>query len=426
MNKTIQTTSKKLFFVMIFFISFNTFASPTNDQLQTLVNQYVEKYSNIDTKKQGEGISGMQLTILQNGKMQTYTAGTIGHNSKTPVSADNLFAWGSITKEFTTAIILKLQKQGKLNLNQTLQHWFPENFISTKDKKTPWPKEWADVKIFQLLNMTSGIPNAVNNSTLNTFWDKKRLFETNWQPTQLVNVAANYERSGNCKGQCFKPGTHYSYSNTNYLIAGMIAEKAVKVPFSDQMHDLLKNADITAYYMPNKKPAHYLKNMMHGYYYDSQYGYPKIKNFPLGFDSSDTLGWSWYSSAGALIGNTQNMAKAVFKLFHAEILSKDMTDILKSHYYVNQENGIRIKNITQCTVKNTGGNGCYGLGVMGMIYDKSIGFTWIYEGVVTGYRSVYIFSPKENAILAVSVNSTSGNNDNLVSFSKTVLNVITH
>jgi len=305
---------KNLLLILFFTFSVSVFANPKNDQIQNLVNQYIEKYSNHDVTKKGEGTSGIQLTILQNGKMKTYTAGTIGHNINTPVSSNNLFAWGSITKEFTTAIILKLQQQRKLNLNQTLQHWFPKKFISTKNKKSEWPKMWRTVKIFQLLNMTSGIPNAVNNSTLNIFWDKKRLFETNWKLDQFINVAASYARSKNCKHQCFMPGTNYSYSNTNYVIAGIIAEKAAKIPFSAQMHDLLKNAGITAYYIPHKRPEAYLKNMMHGYYYDALYGYPAIKDVPLGFDASDTLGWSWISSAGALIGNTQNMVKFFQKI----------------------------------------------------------------------------------------------------------------
>lgn len=420
---------KKLFFVRVLFIlllifSIPIFANTKNDQLQNLVNQYVEKYSTTDASKQGEGISGIQLTILQNGKMVTFVAGTIGHDTKSLVTPENLFSWGSITKEFTTAIILQLQEQRKLNLNDTLQHWFPEKFISLKNKKSTWPKLWKKVRIFQLLNMTSGIPNAVNNSTLNSFWNKKRLFEKNWQPDQLIDVSANYERTQNCKHQCFKPGTHYSYSNTNYVIAGMIAEKAAKIPFSKQMHDFLKIEGVTAHYIPNKKPATELKNMMHGYYYDSQYGYPAIKGVSLGFDTSDTYAWSWTPASGALIGNTENMAKGVFKLFHGDIISNNLTSILKSNYYVNQKNGKRIANVKQCTIKNTGGNGCYGLGLMVLVYDKSIGLTWIYEGVVPGYRSVYIYSPKENTILCLSVNSTAGNNDNVVKFAKTIFNVL--
>ncbi|MCX7125918.1 MAG: serine hydrolase [Gammaproteobacteria bacterium] len=402
---------KKLIF-MLCFISFGAFA---DTKIQTLVNQYAEKYSNADTKKQGEGISGIQLTVLQNGRMQTYVAGTVGHNIKTPVSPENLFAWGSITKEFTTAIILKLQEQGKLNLNQTLKYWFPENFISTKNEKSPWPKEWANVKIFQLLDMTSGIPNA---KTVNEkFWNMKTLFETNWQPNQIVEIAAEYARSEHCKRQCFIAGTHWSYSNTNYIIASLIAEKAKHEAFENQMRDLLKNADITAYYMPDKRPGKYLTQMVHGYDYDSS-----ASGIPNGFDTSNTLQWSTSPAAGTLIGDTQNMAQAVSKLLSGKILSKTATEILNNNYYINVKNGTLVSDITQCTTKNTAGNGCYGLGVA-VIYNKTLGPIWRYEGRNRGFRSVYNWSPKKNVIVSASVNSTAGHNDNITKFAADVLNV---
>ncbi len=410
---------KKLSIVILILISVQVFSLEQNNTIQNLVNQYVKKYSSTDVHKKGEGISGIQLTVLQNGNMQTYTAGTVGRDIKIPVTAKNLFSWGSITKEFTTAIILNLQEQKKLNLNQTLQYWFPENFASTKNKKSIWPKEWSKVKIFQLLNMTSGIPNAMNGATLNTFWNKKRIFETNWQPNQIITIAAKYARTKQCKRQCFAPGTHWSYSNTNYIIAELIVEKAAKMPFSSQMRELLSHAGVTAYYIPNKRPAENLKDMMHGYLYDPLYGFPPIKNVPLGFDTSNTLTWSTGPASGALIGSTENMSKAVFKLFSGEILSKQSTAILKNNYFVNEKTSKRVDDLKQCTDKNTAGNGCYGLGVY-FVYHKKSGLVYRYGGVISGYRSMYIWAPKKNILITVLVNSTAGHNDHEEKFAKAI------
>lgn len=423
---------KKLFFVRVLFILlliFNPhiFANTEINQLQNLANEYVEKYSTTDASKQGEGISGIQLTVLQNGKMKTFVAGTIGHDTKSPVTPENLFSWGSITKEFTTAIILQLQEQGKLNLNQTLQYWFPENFFTEKGKQSIWPMQWSKIKVFELLNMTSGIPNAINNSTSGTgkLWNKKTLFETNWQPNRLVEIAAEYTRSGNCKKQCFAAGTHWSYSNTNYVIASMIAEKAKKEAFGKQMQDLLKNADITAYYVPNERPGKYLDKMMHGYFY-YPVGIPaaaKIKGVSDGFDTSNTLQWSTSPASGALIGSTQNITKSVFKLFNDEILSKNSTAILKNDYFANQKNGELIKNLALCPDVSASNKACYGLGVQAM-HSKSLGTVYQYSGQILGFRSVYYWVPKENILIAITVNSTAGYN-HIMQFAFHIFNVVT-
>lgn len=398
-----------------------------NFKIQQLANQYVSRYSNTDVHEKGEGISGLQLTVLQNDKIQTFVSGYTGHDSKKPVTPKNLFAWASITKEFTTAILLKLQEKGKLNLNQPLQYWFPEKFRSVHNKKTEWPKKWENVKIYQLLNMTSGIPNAINSKTLKTYWNKKRLFETKWNPGQLVDIAAQYERSKQCKKSCFVPGSNWSYSNTNYIIAELIAEKAAQKPFSVQMNDLLKNAGVTAYYIPNEKPASTLKNMMHGYFYDRLYpvaGFD-VKEIPIGFDTSNTLAWSNSPASGALIGNTENLAKAVYALLNGKILSQKSTDLLVHDYFVNTKNGRPVANITQCTKESLGNHqSCYGLGVS-VLYHKNIGPIYSYEGILFGYRPIYFYSPKENIIIAAAINSTAGTNDHLLLFTKNLFKIIT-
>lgn len=97
-----------------------------------MVNNYVAKYATDDVKKNGEDISGMQLVVLHNGKMQTFVAGTVWHGISVPVKKSSMFEWASNTKVFTVAVILKLQEQGALNLQQTLAEWFPNNFIKSE------------------------------------------------------------------------------------------------------------------------------------------------------------------------------------------------------------------------------------------------------------------------------------------------------
>lgn len=414
-------TYKHIFSVLLFLIPVLSVALPNanlatkSSSIQTLVNQYLDRYKSGDTKNKSEYISAIQVSVDNNGSVKTYVAGSSQHKLGVPVTNESLFAWGSITKEFTAAVILHLQDRGLLNLNQTLADWFPDKFINSKEEKSSWPQAWAKVSVAELLNMTSGIPNFYTKDFLN----KRDLFLTNWQPDALVQRSIKYYRSGKCmkKEECFSPGTNYSYSNTNYIIASMIATKAAQVPFEIQMRNLLNQSRIKAYYYPHIAPAQYLRGkIVSGYFFDAPaYGNLPVKNVPLGFDTINTVQLST-GADGALIGNTENMVAVIHKLFTGKILSKKATAILNNEDYVNEKDGSPVTNLSRCTAQNTNNEGCFGLGV-NVVYDNTFGPIWTYEGEVGGFRSYYMWIPKKNVLISASVNSSvssfGGSNDNL-------------
>jgi D-alanyl-D-alanine carboxypeptidase len=114
---------------------------------------------------------------------------------------------GSVTKPFVATVVLQLVAEGKLSLSDTVERWLPGIL--------PYG---GQVTIRQLLNHTSGVPeNSLEPLViLYTFPDGR---SRAWTPRELVALIADQPPD-------FPPGTAWSYSNTGYVLAGMIVEAA--------------------------------------------------------------------------------------------------------------------------------------------------------------------------------------------------------
>lgn len=116
-------------------------------------------------------------------------------------SVDSVWRIGSVTKTFVSAVILTLVRDGKVGLDDSLSTWVP-GLPSTDG-----------ITVRMLMNHTSGIFNYTEVAAF--FTDRKR----KWMPHELVDLAV-------ANAPYFAPGKGFHYSNTNYVLLGMIAEKA--------------------------------------------------------------------------------------------------------------------------------------------------------------------------------------------------------
>jgi D-alanyl-D-alanine carboxypeptidase len=114
---------------------------------------------------------------------------------------------GSVTKPFVATVVLQLVGEGKLSLSDTVERWLP-GILPYGDQVT----------LRQLLNHTSGVPDNSLEPLVMLYTSPHGRART-WTPRQLVALIAD-------RPPDFPPGTAWHYSNTGYVLAGMIVEAA--------------------------------------------------------------------------------------------------------------------------------------------------------------------------------------------------------
>ena len=159
-----------------------------------------------DTLKE-TGVPSASVAILRGDRVVYEGAFGLAHVSQPEIPAEPSMAYpiGSISKQFTATAILLLQQQGKLSVDDPVAKYFPE---LTRAK---------DVKVRNLLTMTSGYEDFAPQDYSIPAW-----FHTT-KPYAVVKEWAS-------KPLDFEPGTEWQYSNTNYLLVGLIVEKVSGEP----------------------------------------------------------------------------------------------------------------------------------------------------------------------------------------------------
>jgi D-alanyl-D-alanine carboxypeptidase len=165
--------------------------------LQSDVNQLV-----------AAGAPGAILLVHAGNQDKVFTGGLADVTRRTPIRASDHFKIASLTKSYTATVVLQLVAERKLRLSDTVERWQPGLVPNGRE-----------ITIRELLNHTSGIPEFDNDPR----YLKPYLtghFSHYWSPRQLVRIAVAHKPTS-------APGaTRSSYSNTNYVLLGLIVEAA--------------------------------------------------------------------------------------------------------------------------------------------------------------------------------------------------------
>ena len=179
-------------------------SASAQDQLSPEIREKIDKLATDVLAR--TGVPSASVAIVKDSQIVYVKAyGDARLDPLTPATPEMRYSIGSISKQFTAAAILLLQEQGKLSLDDKVAKFLP-NLTRARE-----------VTIRQLLSHTSGYQD---------YWPQDYVMPMMLQPVTAEKIMDLWAR----KPLDFEPGTKWQYSNTNYVIAGVIIEKASGKP----------------------------------------------------------------------------------------------------------------------------------------------------------------------------------------------------
>lgn len=290
------------------------------------------------------------VAVSQNGKIvYTKAIGFADVENKIKATEASKYRIGSISKTFTTVLVLKAVEDKKLDLNQTIGKYFPT--IMNADK----------ISIRHLLTHRSGIHSFTNDDDYLT-WNTKAMTEKD-----MVAIITK-------GGSDFEPDSQAEYSNSNFVLLTYILEKAYKKSYSDLLtQHITKPLGLTNTYLGGKINTE--KSECKSYKYAGSW----IAESET--DISIPLG------AGGVVSTPSDLVKFSDALFNGKLLKKENLELMK-------------------TIKDN-----YGMGLFITPFNGRTGYG--HTGGIDGFSSAFSHFSDGNVSFALTSNGANYNTNNI-------------
>ncbi|GAA2699269.1 hypothetical protein GCM10010412_095650 [Nonomuraea recticatena] len=171
------------------------------------------------------GISGVLAEVRTAGNTFAARGGVADLRSGDAVAWNAYHRVASTTKTFVATVVLQLVGEGRLALDDTVERWLPGLVKGNGN-------DGAKVTVRQVLGQTSGVPEyaGVPLETVTSEEGFRRERFRAYRPEQLVAMAMRHRPA-------FAPGAGWAYSNTNYVLAGMLIEKVTGTSWEQQVFE---------------------------------------------------------------------------------------------------------------------------------------------------------------------------------------------
>ena len=308
------------------------------------------------------GAPGAAVLVRHGDRTTRLSSGLGTIATRTRIRVADRYRIGGLTKSFTATIVLQLVHEQKLALGDTVEHWLP-GVISNGDA----------ISIRRLLNHTSGIYDYVGDPAYLAPYLAGDLTHA-FDPRAGVQIAADH-------GPLFAPGTHLSYSNTNYVLLGMIVEAATGNTIASELQARLFEPLGLRHTSFTTSPE------IHG---SHVHGYVFLDDGPF-----DVTSWSPSGSgaAAAMVSNTDDVARFYRALLRGRLLPRALVKTMQT-----------IDPVATGGVPDAGilGGG-WGLGLLRERFP--CGTAWGHDSEIPGYMTAAWNSKNGTRQVAVIVNS---------------------
>jgi D-alanyl-D-alanine carboxypeptidase len=282
------------------------------------------------------------------------TSGNGNLKPRAPMRAGDRFRVGSVTKTFVATVVLQLAGEGRLTLEDTVEHWLP-GVVPNGERIT----------VRQLLNHTSGLFAFGGDRDFVTQAVRDPLRA--WTPLEIVAIATAHPPH-------FPPGAGWSYSDTNYYVLGLIVETAtgrsLGIELRRRIFAPLRLRATSFPTAPGIAGRH-----AHGYLLrppqDVTVGSPSVQ-------------WA----AGALVSNADDLAHFFRALLGGRLLRSDLLQLMR----------------TTVAARELGPGNAYGLGLQKL--PEPCGAVWGHTGGSPGYVADALNSTDGERQVVVLVNAT--------------------
>jgi D-alanyl-D-alanine carboxypeptidase len=248
-----------------------------------------------------QGLTGVALAVDQNSEVRfDGAAGIANREAHTPLEPSDRFRIYSITKTFTAVLVLQLVDEGVLTLDDTVSQWLDDPAVAripNVDKIT----------IRQLLTHTSGVYDYYNGADSAFVDDAITGAGADWSKVWTVEEVLAYV-DGALHGADFDPGQGVNYSDTGYILLGLIVEEAGGQSVAEQLHtrilDPLGLAD-TFFAAAEPVPGETVE------------GYHRLGDDLINV-SGINLSWAW--TQGGMVSTTEDLARFADALFGGHLI----------------------------------------------------------------------------------------------------------
>ena len=239
-----------------------------------------------------DGVPGAIGYARDGGTVTVAASGLADLATKTPIAVGDRVRVGSLTKTFVATVVLQLAAERLLSISDTVSRWLPGLVPGG-----------AGITIRELLQHTSGIYSYTNDPGFlrALISDPTRV----WKPKELVRIAVAHP-------PLFPPGTAFAYSNTDYVLLGMIIQAATGHPVGQQLQArIFTPLGLRDTYLPYANP-HLRTPYAHGYLL----GQPGA----TGPADATVFGPSWAGAAGGIVSTAADLARFYTALLSGKLL----------------------------------------------------------------------------------------------------------